>query len=575
MRTHIRNARVFNTALRRFIDSDVVVEDGRFLYTFLDKTPDVAADITIDAEGRFILPSLVDIHLHVESSMVTPRIFSDMLIRNGVTACVAEPHEIANVFGVEGIEAFLRQGKDCVADLFCGVPSSVPCSGFETTGGAIELEDALRLIETHPEIICLGEVMNCYSVLHEPEGKIRTWLRVLRERYPGLTLEGHISYYNGADLCEIAYHGVDSDHTSQGLECFINRLTQGVFMELQEKTLTKEIVDYIEDNDIWHHFSIVTDDVMPDRLYGRGHLNVLLRQAISLGMKPERAIMATTYNPAQRMKLHDRGMIAPGKRADFVMLDDLASFAIHSVYKDGALAFAAADPKPLHRTEPFFPPHFYESVRLAPLTAADFQVKAPEGAGDTVACRAMEIEYATTLTKETAISLPVRGGIVDFEASDYCIIAVFERYSGKARRAYGFIGGPDFLKEGAIASTYAHDHHNLLVAGKTVQDCLAAANWVIAHQGGFCVAKDGEVVAGLPLEVGGIVTEAPMEEVAQNARAVTEAMAAQGYLHPNPIMSYSCLGLSVSRALRLTDQGYVKFSEGRIVPLFMEEMNDA
>ncbi len=571
MRTHIRNARVFNTPLRRFVTCDLVIEDGRFLYAFLEKTPDVAADRTMDAEGRFILPSLIDIHLHVESSMVTPRVFSDMLIRNGVTACVAEPHEIANVFGVEGIEAFLRQGRECVADLFCGVPSSVPCSTFETTGGAIELDDALRLIEENPEVICLGEVMNCYSVLHEPDGKIRTWLEALRRRYPRLTLEGHISYYNGKDLCEIAYHGVDSDHTSQGLECFVNRLTQGVFMEFQDKTLTPEIVAYIEENDLWHHFSIVTDDVMPDRLFERGHLNVLFRKAVSLGMKPERAIMATTYNPATRMKLYDRGMIAPGKRADFVILDDLERFDIHSVYKDGALAYEAANPAPLNRSAPFFPPHFYKSLRLQALTEQDFKLQAPFGGADKVLCRIMEMEYGSTLTRECFDTLPVINGEVEYEASPYCLIAVFDRYTGEARRAYGLIGGPDFIKEGAVASTYAHDHHNLLAAGKTARDCAAAANWVIAHQGGICASRDGTVVAGLELPVGGIVTEAPMEEVAKGAHEVTAAMEALGYHHPNPIMSFSCLGLSVSRALRLTDRGYVKFAEGKIVPLFVGE----
>ncbi|MEA4898386.1 MAG: adenine deaminase C-terminal domain-containing protein [Christensenellaceae bacterium] len=565
----IRNAKVFNSALRRFVDGDIVVRDGRFLYAFLDETADVQADQTIDAEGRFALPSLIDIHLHVESSMVTPRVFSDMLIRNGVTTCVAEPHEIANVFGVEGVEAFLRQGRTCAADIFGAIPSSVPCTPFETTGGRIELDDALRLIERNPDIVALGEVMNCVSVLNEPDGKIRTWLKVLRERYPNLTREGHISYYNGKELCEIAYHGVDSDHTSQGLDCFINRITQGVFVELQEKTLTPETVKWIEDNDLWQGFGIVTDDVMPDRLFSRGHLNVLFRKAIALGMKPERAIMATTYNPAQRMKLHDRGMIAPGKLADFVLLDSVEDFKIHSVYKGGAPVFEASNPAPVTRkTEPFFPAHFYQSVRLDPLTAEDFRLRAPENAGARVLARIMAIEYATTLTMERFDELSVDDGLVDYENSPYCLIAVFDRYSGEAKRAYGLIGGPDFIHAGAIASSYAHDHHNLLVAGKTARDLMTAANWVIEHQGGICVANDGKVIAALGLEVGGIVTEAPMAEVARNASAVTKAMEALGYHHPNPLMSFGCLGLGVSRALRLTDMGYVKTAEGRLVPLF-------
>ena len=569
MTTRIRNANVFHTVFKRFFQSDIIIKDGRFLYTFLQNAPDAQVHHTIDAEGRFILPSLIDIHLHIESSMVTPRIFSDMLIRNGVTACVAEPHEIANVFGMEGIEAFLQQGRTCTADILCGVPSSVPCSPFETTGGSIEMADALALIQNNPEIVCLGEVMNCYSVLNEPDGKIRTWLKTLRKDYPNLTREGHISYYNGAELCEIAYHGVDSDHTSQGLECFINRITQHVFVELQEKTLTKEIIDYIEETDLWEGFSIVTDDVMPDLLYHRGHLNVLVKKAISLGMKPERAIIAATRNPAERMKLYDRGIIAPGMRADFILLDDVANFEIYAVFKDGELAYRADLPAPMAREEGLFPKPFYHSVNLAPLTLGDFHLHAEDGEKAETTCRTMCIEHATTLTREENAVFEVRDGLVDYENSPYCLLACFNRYTGEATRAYGLIGREDFIKQGAIASTYAHDHHNLLVAGKTAKDCVVAANWVIENQGGFCVAKDGEVLAGLELPVGGIVTEALMEETAGKAQGITEAMRALGYHHPNPIMSFSCLGLAVSRALRLTDKGLVCFAEGKIVPLFI------
>ena len=216
-RTLIQNARVFNTWLKQFIPGWLLIEDGRIRYAFLDEECPKDVNQVIDAEGCYCIPSLIDIHLHIESSMMTPAGFSRALLRNGVTTCVAEPHEIANVMGYEGVEEFIHQGRECQADSLWGIPSSVPCSPYETTGGRIELADALELTK-EADVACLGEVMNCYSVLHEPNGKIRQWLECLRREHPNLTREGHISYYKGAELCDIAYHGVDSDHTSTGLD---------------------------------------------------------------------------------------------------------------------------------------------------------------------------------------------------------------------------------------------------------------------------------------------------------------------------------------------------------------------
>lgn len=569
MKVRFANANVYNTFLHAFIPCDVVVKDGRFLYAFLDDTPK-EADETVDMKGRYILPSFVDIHLHVESSMVTPAVFSPMLLRAGVTACVAEPHEIANVFGKEGVEKFLEQGRTCQADIFCGVPSSVPCSENETTGGRVELDDALSLIENNKEVACLGEVMNCVSVLNEPDGKIRTWLKTLRERYPALPREGHIAYYTGKELCEIAFHGVDSDHTSAGLLCFTERLKQGVFVELQEKTLLPEVVRYIEDNDVWDGFSLVTDDVMPDKLMDRGHLDVVLRKAVALGMKLERAIRAVTYNPAQRMRFFDRGAIAPGYLADFVVIDDLSAPRVLKTYMRGQCVYGCEKPLAFPAPAHFFPDRFYDSVRLPRLNEKDFSAPAPLGVQEAL-CRLIVVSHDTTRTREERVTVPVSNGALRFEKAGVCLLAVFDRYSGRAGRAYGLVGGEDFISRGAIACTYAHDHHNLLVCGASRADMALAANTVIDAHGGYCVAQDGKVLAFLPLPVGGIVTEAPMPQVADAARKLTASMEALGYRHPNPLMSFSCLSLSVSPALRLTDKGLIDVKRGVIVPLILEK----
>lgn len=568
-RTLIQNARVFNTWLKQFIPGWLLIEDGRIRYAFLDEECPKDVNQVIDAEGCFCIPSLIDIHLHIESSMMTPAGFSRALLRNGVTTCVAEPHEIANVMGYEGVEEFIHQGRECQADILWGIPSSVPCSPYETTGGRIELADALELTK-EADVACLGEVMNCYSVLHEPNGKIRQWLECLRREHPNLTREGHISYYKGAELCDIAYHGVDSDHTSIGLDYFIERLKMGVFGEVQDKSLLPEVVDYIEKTDLWDHFCIVTDDVMPDQLQNRGHLNYLVKKAIRLGMKPERAITVTTWTPARRMKLYDRGMLAPGMKADLILLRNLEDFDIRLVMKNGEIAYdATAEETPLPQ-ERRFPEKFYESVHLPELTLEDFTIHTtlPDGLHT---ARTMVPEASTAFVREGRAEVMVKDGCVDYDNTPHCLIAVFDRYTGKANRMLGLTDGPDFIKEGAVACTYAHDHHNLLVAGKTAAECQLAANWVIAHQGGYCMVEHGEVVATLPLEVGGIVSEAPLADMAVKAKAITETFERMGYQFENPIMSFSVLGLSVSPFLRITDKGYVDTKKGLLLPLFDEE----
>ena len=565
-RTLIRNANVYNTWLRRFLPGWVLIEGGRIRYAFCEGSGTDTADEIIDAKGCFCIPSLIDIHLHVESSMVTPGTFSRELLRHGVTTCVAEPHEIANVFGVEGVRAFIRAGREASMDILWGIPSSVPCTGFETTGGRIELDDALELLRD-PSVHCLGEVMNGYSVLHEPEGKTRTWLNALRRGRPDLVREGHIAYYRDRELCDIAYYGVDSDHTMCGREWTEERMKMGVFGEIQDKSLTADTVGWLEQEDLWDSFALVTDDTMPDLLVQRGHLDYLVRKAVSLGMKPERAIRAVTWNPAQRMRLYDRGMIAPGYLADLMLVDDLQSFSILRVIKNGETVYISGEERSKAPVTRQFPEKFYHSVRLDPLTEADFQITAdlPDGVHR---ARIMVPDAASGRVLEGYRDVRVAGGRVDAADSGCALIAVFDRYTGSGRRMVGLADRKDFLKRGAIACTYAHDHHNLLVAGCSPADCAAAANWVIAHQGGYCAVEDGKVVASMVLEVGGIVSERPVTDIAADAQRLTQAMKDFGYRFANPIMSFSVLGLTVSPALRITDRGYVDVRNGRLLGLF-------
>lgn len=394
----ILNAKVYNSYYKRFETANVAVKEGRFLYVGpLGAETFVAAEI-IDATGQYLVPGLIDIHLHIESTMITPETFSYGILQHGVTTIVPEPHEMANVFGVEGVHEMIRASRDCQVDMFYAIPSSVPATPLETTGGSIEISDIDELMETQ-RMICLGEVMNFVDVIRDPEGKSNRILQHVRSRYPGLVIEGHTPKLLDLDLHRLIYAGIDSDHTHQSIEGLTARIAAGMFIEIQEKSMTPEVVEYLIGHPVSEHFCFVTDDVMTDSLVQTGHLDHLVRKAIAMGMTPEDAVYAATFTPARRMKLDDRGVIAPNKTADYLLLSDLDSFAIEAVYKRGLQVFDRKRPQAQVMSEPQFPAHFYKSVQPEPLAEADFTVPAalPDGR---YGARVMMVNNVSTFTEE-------------------------------------------------------------------------------------------------------------------------------------------------------------------------------
>ncbi|SFK89411.1 adenine deaminase [Paenibacillus sp. 1_12] len=563
----IEQVQIFNSYTKRMVKGNVAVLDGRFLYIGNRGQETFEAAEIVKGEDRYLLPGLIDIHLHIESTMVTPATFSYGLIRNGVTTIVPEPHEIANVFGLEGVKEMLRASEECVADMFYAVPSSVPATSLETSGGSIEIADLDELLQTE-KIICLGEIMNYVDIITNPDCKTNHILEHIRRQYPDLIIEGHCPKLLDLDLHRVIYAGVDSDHTHQTIEGMEARISAGMFIEIQEKSMTDEVMDYLIRNDVSEHFCFVTDDVMADSFQRRGHLNHLVRKAIGMGMDPEKAIYASTFTPARRMRMHDRGAVAPGKIADFLLVSDLQSMTMDQVYKKGQKVYDIHEaylPKPSKHS---FPAHYYESVKLPLLTEQDFavSVKAADGRYE---CRVMMVQDGSTFTKEHHGEVDVQGDQLNWEESPYGLIATFERYGKNGNRGYGLIGG-DTIKRGAIATTYSHDNHNLLVVGHNPLDMMLAANEVIKNQGGFCVVDNGTVLANLHLPVGGILTEEPLEQTAAEVNQLTKAMESLGYQHYNPIMSISTHSLPVSPALKITDLGLIDVNAGKVVPLLIQ-----
>lgn len=555
---------VYNSYFKTFDKGNVVIKDGKFLYVGERGLETFSPDQMIEGKGKYMIPGLIDIHLHIESTMVTPSTFSYGLIKNGVTTIVPEPHEMANVFGISGVKEMIKASKDCVVDMFYAIPSSVPATSMETTGGSIEISDIDELIQTE-SIKCLGEIMNYYDIISDPDGKTNQILFHIRSNYPDLIIEGHVPKLLDLDLQMVAAAGVNSDHTHQTVEGMEARISAGMFLEIQEKSMTTEVINYLIEKQVDEHFCFVTDDVMADSFQRRGHLNVLLKKAIKMGMKPEKAIYACTYTPAQRMRMYDRGAIAPGKVADFLLVSNLESFDIEMVFKRGLLAYDSSKPYKQLMKEKQFPESFYHSVKLKDLTEDDFDIHVPH-TDDQYLCRIMNVKNGSTFTEEKHDHLEVRDGRVCWDESPYGLIATFERYGKNGNRAQGLIGG-DILKRGAIATTYSHDNHNLLVIGYNKKDMLIAANEVIRNQGGICCVDNGEILSMLMLPVGGILSEEPLDVISEKVEQLISSIKSLGYNHYNVIMSLSTLSLPVSPALKITDYGLIDVNEGKVVPV--------
>ena len=564
----LTNGQVYNSYLKKFVAGNIAVSGDRFAYVGTDALP-IAPQRTIDLAGQYVIPGLIDCHMHIESTMCAPRTFMNGAARNGVTTLIAEPHEIANVFGLAGIRALMQTTQNGPCDVRIAIPSSVPSTNaaLETAGAAIENDDVEALMHME-QVICLGEVMDCRSVLADAHSKTNRLIRQIQHGRPDFSIEGHCPRFVGWELAQLLYRGIRSDHTDQSMEGLAARAANGMFIQLQEKTLKKEFLDYLMENRLSGRFALVTDDTMPDDFVRRGQLNHLVQRSIELGLAPEEAIYAATYAPAQHMGLRDKGAIAPGRIADFVVLSDLRAFAIESVWRAGAQVFARGTAWEEPERDTSFPAHFYHSVHLSPRTAEDFVLRAPIREG-TALCRILAVQEHTTFVAEERAELPVRGGVIDWESSPYSLACVFERHGKNGGCGMALVGGTA-LTCGAAATTYAHDSHNLLVLGQTAADMQTAANTVIEAQGGFVAVRDGSVEAFAPLPIAGILSDRPLPVLGEQIAGVRRALTDCGYRHDNVIMSLSTLSLPVSPYFKLTDKGIIDVKKGAVAPLILE-----
>lgn len=565
----VKNVKVFNSYLKKFKDGNVAILNNKFLYIDNNKNIEFEASSTIDGKNQYMIPGFIDIHMHIESSMITPAPFCHHLSKNGVTTIVAELHEIANVFGKKGIEAMIAAENSINTSIFYGIPSSVPSTSpdLETTGAILDFEE-MKNLTSNPKVICIGEIMNYRKVIVDNSLDICKFIEYVKKNKPQYAIEGHCPKLLDLDLAKFLYLGINGDHTEHTFEEFVQRFENGMFMELQAKSISPELINYIKENNLYEHFAFVTDDTMPDTFLHKGHLNVVIKKAIQAGINIENAIYCATFTPARRMNLHDRGVIAPGKKADFLLIDNLKNLHITQIFIDGKEVYNINSEAKYIPTDYKFPEEFYQSVRVEKINEDIFQIPVNNKENE-VNCRIIKVIDGSTRTTEIIEKLNVKNGYLDWENSPYMLIAVFERHGKNGNIGFGLVTG-DCIKNGAIATTYAHDHHNLMVIGKNIKDMTKAINRIIELQGGICCVENEEILAEVPLPVAGILSEKTVQELGKEVEILREKMSQLGYKHYNPIMSLCTLSLPVSPALKITDKGLIDVNQGKIVNLIVD-----
>ncbi len=553
------NARIVNVITQDVLEGAALLA-GRLIAAVGDAVSAAAAGEVVDVRGRWLVPGLIDGHVHLESSLITPGEYARAVVPRGVTGVVCDPHEIANVSGVDGLRWFLRASDALPLDVWIGVPSCVPASPLETSGARLGPEEIASFLDD-PRVVGVAEVMDFPGVLAAREEVLR---KVLLAETARKVPDGHAPLMRGAALQAYLGAGILSDHETTGAEEALEKLRAGCFLMVREGSTSRNLgaLAGLVRPPHTDRIGFVTDDRLPTDLLDEGGVDALVRQAIRLGIDPVVAIRCATWNTARHFALRRRGAVAPGYLADLVVLDDLDGFHVAAVYKEGRrvaengrlLADLPAPPEAGGAVR--------DTVHLPPLSAVALRLAAVPGP-----VRCLQLVPSQILTRLVWITPRVSGGeIAPDPDRDLAKLACVERHGRRGTVGVGLVTGFG-LRRGALASTVAHDHHNLMAVGMADDDILVAGRRLEEMGGGFVVAAGGKVLADLPLPIAGLISDLPLPEVRRRLDRLDEAARGLGVRVPSPFMTLSFLGLAVIPELRLTDLGLVDVAAGRLVPL--------
>lgn len=550
----LTNGRVVNVFSSDIIETDIAVADG----VIVGFGPRPAREI-VDLGGKYLSPGFIDAHVHIESSMVCPTEYARAVLPNGTTAVVADPHEIANVLGAEGIDYMLRSAADQPLRFFFTLSSCVPASPMETAGAELDA-GALAPFLDHPSVVALAEVMNFPGVV---AGEPDLLKKIQLARKAGKPIDGHAPGLSGRALHAYICAGIDTDHECTDPEEAMEKLNAGMRILIREGSGARNLDALlpIVTEKTAHRVLWCSDDRHPHDLLEDGHMDAIIRKAIRKGVDPLLAIRMGTLNPAEAFGIRDAGAVAPGRRADLVVFSDLSRprpemvfFSGRLTARDGKLLKSVALPRPVP----------CRNAVNVDLSRVDWKVRARDRR-----IRIIEVVPDQIVTRQRVLQAKIRDGqVVADPDRDLMKLTVIERHSGLTGHSTGFVSGFG-LKTGALASSVAHDSHNLIVVGADDSDMEHAARAVVEMGGGLAAVRDGNVLAAQSLPVAGLMATETVDTVRAHLDKLIDAAKDLGATLPDPYMTLSFLALPVIPELKLTDRGLVDVNRFEIVDLFV------
>ena len=504
----------------------------------------------VDMTGKIVLPGFLDAHIHLESSLVSPREFVRAVLPHGTTTVVTDPHEITNVMGTDGIEYMLQATEGLPVDVRFMLPSCVPATPLDESGANLDYR-AIDSFYEHPRVQGLAEMMNFVGIVNGDDSAVE---KIVAAQAHHKKIDGHAPGITGNDLNAYIAAGVYSDHECANLQEAIAKLQRGQFIMIREGTAARNLEALVPllCSQYADRCMFCTDDKHPNDLLEKGHIDYIVRRAIALGADPITTIKVACHNAARYFLLNNRGAIAPGYLGDFVVIDDFKSFQIQKVYKKGVLMYDGVlrdFPEP--KIDPYLVERAHHTFHVAPLTEKDFMEDRPRGVIGLVPGEIISRDcgYATKIDQK----------------KDILKIAVIERHKGTGHIGIGYIQGYG-LKHGAVATSISHDSHNIIVVGTSEKEMAAAANRVVEMNGGIVVLQKGRVKAEVRLEIAGIMSEDSLicvNEALEEAKAQAFALGvSQGI---DPFMTLSFMSLPVIPTLRLTTRGVFDVSQQKYV----------
>ncbi|MBU5257140.1 adenine deaminase [Tissierella praeacuta] len=552
----LKNANIINVFTGEIIEGDVAIDNGRIV-----GIGQYHGEKEIDLKGKYLSPGFIDSHVHIESSMSSPSQFAKVILPRGVTTIIADPHEIANVKGIEGIRYIIDDSKNTPLDVRIMLPSCVPATDFENSGSILEAEDLEELLDEET-IIGLGEMMNYPGVISGND-KVLDKLTLFKDK----VIDGHGPMIKEKDLNAYIVAGIKTEHECSTVEEVLDRIRLGMYVLIREGSAAKDLRNIIKavNKDNLRRFLFCTDDRHPEDLINEGSIDFNIKLAISLGIDPVDAIIMATLNPSECYGLKGKGAIAPGYIADLVVIDNLNDFNIINVFKNGNLV--AENNKALFESKIYLPESMTRSVKVKDVKIEDIQILMKTNRANIIG-----VIEDSLVTEKVVKEVSIDNGYFKFSNEDILKMVVIERHFATGNIGVGLIENFK-LKDGAIGSTIGHDSHNMIVVGDNDEDTLTTINELKNIGGGLTIVSKGEVIKSLPLEIGGIMTSRPIEETNAILKEMIKLSHERLNINKNidPFMTLAFMALPVIPKIKLTDMGLFDVEKFDFIKVYNED----